>query len=193
MILPIFAYGCSTLRQPCTDVQTNIVASLIDDMWETMYHANGCGLAAPQIGRNINLFIVDSKGTYEGLEAHQRQDFFDENDKGLVETFVNANIVWRSGSVWTDDEGCLSIPGLVLPVTRSWSIKIEYSDQHFVKKYRSFDGLTARMIQHEFDHTRGILHIDYLNSLRKKLVKNKLKRVSKGLVKSAYPMHFSKR
>ena len=195
MILPILAYGCRSLRQSCTDVQQNdlILASLIDDMWETMYHANGCGLAAPQIGRHINLFIVDSTGTYTQLDDDRREDFFDRNDKGIVETFVNANIVWRSSRMWTDNEGCLSIPGLLLPVTRSWSITIEYSDRYFAKKSRSFSGLTARMIQHEFDHIRGILHIDYLASLRKKLVDNKLKRVSKGLVKPGYPMRISKR
>lgn len=162
-------------------------------MWETMYYANGCGLAAPQIGRNINLFIVDSTSTYTQLDDDQREDLFDKNDIGIVETFVNANIVWRSSRMWTDNEGCLSILGLVLPVTRSWSITIEYSDRHFAKKSRSFSGLTARMIQHEFDHIHGILHIDYLTSLRKKLVENKLKRVSKGLVKTGYPMRISKR
>lgn len=192
MILPILAYGWSALRKPCTDVPADFrnLNTLVRDMWETMYQANGCGLAAPQVGHHINLFMVDSKATYENLDPESRQRLFDAGDSGIVETFVNARIMWHSDEVWTDEEGCLSIPGLVRPVARSWSITIEYMDQHLEKQIRTFGGLTARMIQHEFDHTCGILHIDHLTAFQRTLLENKLKKIQRGRIRPAYSMKF---
>ncbi len=163
---------------------------LIADMWETMKNANGCGLAAPQIGLPVRLFIVDSRTTFENLEEADRSDYFAPDDKGILETFINARIIERCGTLWEDDEGCLSIPDLLQKVKRHWTITIEYYNQGFEKRIRSFSGTTARMIQHEYDHTEGILYLDHLKPLTKKLMATRLKRIVKGQVRTRYPMKF---
>ncbi|HVY73433.1 MAG TPA: peptide deformylase, partial [Puia sp.] len=163
---------------------------LMADMWETMHQANGCGLAAPQIGQSIRLFIVDSKTTFENLEGTDRKNYFDKNDKGITETFINAKIIDRSEELWEDEEGCLSIPGLTQKVKRHWAISMMYYDRNFEQQTRTFSGSTARMIQHEYDHTEGILFPDYLKPLAKKLIEAKLKKIAKGEIKAKYPMKF---
>lgn len=192
MRLSILAYGHRILKQQCESIDKGFpnLEQLVQDMWETMGSANGCGLAAPQIGLAIRLFLVDSKTTYENLGETGRQDYFAEDDPGIMETFINAKIVERSGDFWEDDEGCLSIPGLWQKVKRPWTITIVYFDQNFEKKKRTFSGTTARMIQHEFDHTEGILFLDYLKPLTKKLIGSKLKKIAKGQFKTRYPMKF---
>jgi peptide deformylase len=194
MILPILAYGCNVLRQHCHNIEPDFpnLDALISSMWETMYNANGCGLAAPQIGQCINLFVVDSKSTYESYDPAEQAQNFEAGDTGIIETFVNARIVARSERVWAQDEGCLSIPGLDGLVTRNWAITIEYQDQSFEKQIKSFAGKTARMIQHEYDHTQGILYLDYLKPLKRQLMESKLKKLAKGYVKPNYPMKFVK-
>lgn len=189
---PILAYGHSILKQKCNDIDKNYpkLDKLVADMWETMKNANGCGLASPQIGLPIRLFIVDSKTTFENLDEQNQQIYFDQNDNGIMETFINAKIIERSAEIWEDEEGCLSIPNLSQKVKRHWTIKIEYYNQKFEKQIRSFSGTTARMIQHEYDHTEGILYLDYLKPLTKKLMEAKLKNIVKGRIKANYPMNF---
>lgn len=192
MKLSILAYGHHILKQKCNDVEKDYpeLDKLIDDMWETMENANGCGLASPQIGLPIRLFIVDSKSTFDNLGEEDRKFYFPQDDKGIMETFINANIIQRSEKLWEDEEGCLSIPNLFYKVKRNWAITIEYYNRNFEKQIRTFSGTTARMIQHEYDHTEGILYLDYLKPLTKKLLEGKLKKIARGQIKTRYPMKF---
>jgi len=194
MQLPILSYGHPILRQQCHDIEASYpeLNQLIDNMWETMYGANGCGLAAPQINAPIRLFLVDSKTTYDKMNDENRAAYFEAGDTGIVETFINATIIDESAETWTDEEGCLSIPGLAEPVTRSWSVTLEYFNREFQQQTKTFYGTTARMIQHEHDHTEGVLYLDYLKPLKRKLLQGKLEKISKGLVKAKYPMKFAK-
>lgn len=194
MRLSILALGHKILKEKCENINPDDphLEQLIGDMWETMQNANGCGLAAAQIGQPIRLFIVDSKSTYENLEIAERQKYFDSNDQGIRETFLNAQILERSQYYWEDTEGCLSIPGLSQPVKRPWTITIEYETSDFKKQTKTYKGTTARMIQHEYDHTDGILYLDHLNPLMKRLMDSKLKRIIKGQIKTSYPMKFIK-
>ncbi|GAA4318405.1 peptide deformylase [Compostibacter hankyongensis] len=189
---PILAYGHSILKQKCNDIEKSYpeLDKLIADIWETMRNANGCGLASPQIGLPIRLFIVDSQSTFENLDEEDRTFYYPQDDKGIMETFINAKIIERSEELWEDEEGCLSIPNLLCKVQRNWAITIEYYNQNFEKQTRSFSGTTARMIQHEHDHTEGILHLDYLKPLTKKLIEGKLKKIVKGQIAPKYPMKY---
>lgn len=192
MKLPILSLGHRILKEKCKEIScdyTNLTG-LINDMWDTMLNANGCGLAAPQIGQAIRLFIVDSKSTYENLGETDRQTYYEEADKGIMETFINAQITERSQRFWEDEEGCLSIPDLSRVVKRHWSITIQYYNRNFEKRIQTFSGTTARMIQHEYDHTDGILYLDHLSPLTKQLMESKLKRIIKGRINSKYPMKF---
>ncbi|WP_291911964.1 peptide deformylase [Chitinophaga sp. CB10] len=186
---PILAYGHSILKQPCHEIDRDYpqLNTLIADMWETMKNANGCGLAAPQIGLPIRLFIVDSQSTFE---AADHSDYFAPGDTGITETFINATILSRSADAWEDEEGCLSIPNLQYPVKRPWTITIQYYNGQFEQQVRTFSGATARMIQHEYDHTEGILYLDYLKPLARKLMASKLQRIMKGQITPRYPMKF---
>jgi peptide deformylase len=189
---PILAYGHSILKQKCNDIEKDYpeLDKLIADMWETMENANGCGLASPQIGLPIRLFIVDSKTTFENLDEQDQGIYFEKNDSGIKEIFINAKIIQRSEELWEDEEGCLSIPNLFYKVKRNWAITIEYYNRNFEKQIRTFSGTTARMIQHEYDHTEGILYLDYLKPLTKKLLEGKLKKIARGQIKTRYPMKF---
>lgn len=188
---PILAYGHSILKQPCNDIEKSYpgLEQLIADMWETMRNANGCGLAAPQVGLSIRLFIVDSRPAFDNLSEGQGS-YFAREEKGIMETFINAKITERSQALWEDEEGCLSIPGLLQRVKRHWTIKIEYYNQHFERQERSFSGATARMIQHEYDHTEGVLYLDYLKPFTKKLMAAKLQKILRGQISPEYPMKF---
>lgn len=188
----ILAYGHSILKQECEKIEKSYpqLENLISDMWETMQNANGCGLAASQIGQPIQLFVVDSKTTFGNLDEQNRQNYFEKDDKGIMETFINAIIIDRSDETWEDEEGCLSIPDLTQKVKRNWAITIEYFDRNFDLQRKTFSGTTARMIQHEYDHTKGILYLDYLKPLTKKLMEFKLKKIVKGQIKPKYPMKF---
>jgi peptide deformylase len=193
MILPIVSYGHSVLRQKCKEINLDYpgLSALIDNMWETLYPANGCGLAAPQVNHLIKLFIVDSKETYESLEQAERDEFF-EGDRGIIETFINAKIINYSDVVWIEREGCLSVPTLNEDVERSWSITIEYTDRNFKSQKKTFHGTTARMIQHEYDHTEGKLFIDYVKPITRRLLNGKLTKISKGQVSTKYKMKYLK-
>lgn len=188
----ILAYGHHILKQKCNDIEKDYpeLDKLIADMWETMENANGCGLASPQIGLPIRLFIVDSKSTFDNLEEGDRKFYFPQDDKGIMETFINAKIIQRSEELWDDEEGCLSIPNLFYKVKRNWAITIEYYNRNFEKQIRTFSGTTARMIQHEYDHTEGVLYLDYLKPLTKRLMASKLQKILKGQIVPAYPMNF---
>jgi len=192
MKLPVLALGHRILKEKCNDINPDYpdLKQLIENMWETMQYANGCGLAASQIGHPIRLFIVDSKSTYENLNETEQQAYFDNEDKGIMETFINARITAHSERFWDDEEGCLSIPNLSQSVSRPWTITIEYYNADFEKQAKTYNGSTARVIQHEYDHTDGILYIDHLKPLTKRLMESKLKRIIKGQVKTTYLMKF---
>jgi peptide deformylase len=189
MILPIVSYGHSILRKKCKDIDPHYpnLEKLVEDMWETLYPAQGCGLAAPQVNQSIRLFVVDSKRTYDHMEQEDRDDFFD-GDCGIKETFINAKITAYTDDVWIEDEGCLSIPTLSEKVERSWGITIEYADRSFKQHTKTFYGTTARIIQHEYDHTDGKLFLDYVKPIKKKRLKGKLTMITKGQIETGYAM-----
>ncbi|MBZ4188495.1 peptide deformylase [Niabella beijingensis] len=192
MIYPILAYGHPVLREKGITVNAEEpgLDQLISDLWQTMQNANGCGLAANQIGKNLQLFIIDSRSTFLQLDKDDRCHFFEGDDSGTEETFINATIQSRGVKSWTDDEGCLSMPGFSHPVTRPWSVEITYYNRNFELQHRNFSGITARMIQHEHDHTQGILYPDHLPPLTRKLLAAKLKRIRDGKVRTTYPLAF---
>lgn len=185
MILPIYAYGERVLRAECEEVgrQFPNLDKIIADMWETMYHSRGVGLAAPQIGLNIKLFIVDSQEMYEE----------EEEGKGIKKVFINPEILAEEGRPWAYEEGCLSIPGIREEVNRKETLRIKYFDENFLQHMDTFDGLNARVIQHEYDHIQGVLFIDHLSPLKKQLIKNKLLQISRGIVDVNYKMKFTRR
>tara|TARA_B100000287_G_C20515130_1_gene734677 strand:- start:255 stop:824 length:570 start_codon:yes stop_codon:yes gene_type:complete len=189
MILPIVAFGSPVLREKCLDVSPNDVDLdvLISDMWETMYQANGVGLAAPQINRPIRLFLIDTTPFFEDQETNT------ENTEQIVKkVFINAKVLEEEGDSWEFNEGCLSIPEIRENVSRKSCITIEYMDENFTKFRETYSGLTARVIQHEYDHIQGILFVDRISMLRKKMIKGKLRDISNGKVGVDYKMRFYK-
>lgn len=193
MILPIVSYGNSVLREKCVDIDASYpeLDKLITDMWETLYPADGVGLAAPQVNHAIKLFIVDTKIMYSNYDDEDREEYFEPGDEGIIETFINAKITETSDDVWDYEEGCLSLPKINDYVERPWTIKIEYVNRNFEKQVRTFHGLTARVIQHEYDHTLGKVFTDHLKPLKRTMLKTKLKRVSEGKVNVKYKMKFT--
>jgi len=189
MILPIVPYGKSVLRQKCKEIDQHYpdIEKLIEDMWETLYPADGSGLAAPQVNHPIKLFIVDSKIMFDKMDPEDSAEYF-YGDEGIKETFINAKITEYSDDFWVEEEGCLSIPSLSEEIKRSWTITIEYFDRNFQKQIKTFSGTTARVIQHEYDHTNGKLYIDYVNPIKRKLLAGKLGKITKGQVETKYKM-----
>lgn len=189
MVLPIVLYGAGILQQAAAPVPPDFqgLSALIADMWDTLYQAKGAGLAAPQVNVPLQLFLVDSTGTYAQLTAEERAQYF-EGDTGIRQVFINAAIIQQSGDSWCDEEGCLSIPGITAPVQRPWRITLRYEDENRQPHTRSFSGITARMIQHEYDHTMGVLYLHYLPPLTRQLLKSKLKQIAAGRVKAPYRM-----
>mgnify|MGYP006285025791 CR=1 FL=1 len=192
MILPVVAYGHPVLRQICDDIQSDYpnLDVLIADMWETMYHSHGMGLAAPQINKAIRLFVIDTVQVFENSDDEDKDQF--EGEQGMKKVFINAHITDRSGHEWTCDEGCLSLPGFREEVTRENIITISYCDEQFVQKTETYRGLNARVIQHEYDHIDGKLFIDRISLIKRKLLKKKLDDISAGRVKPGYKMLFPK-
>ncbi|HEY8402772.1 MAG TPA: peptide deformylase [Cytophagaceae bacterium] len=180
MIYPIVAYGDPVLKKQAEDIAKGSVdvKKLAEDMFETMYNANGVGLAAPQIGKAIRMFVVDAAPMDE------------ENLKDFKKVFVNPTIVEESEEEWAYEEGCLSIPGIRSEVMRPEKIKVHYFDENWKEYEEEFDGLAARVIQHEYDHIEGILFVDHLSGIKKRLLKNKLLNISKGIVDANYKMKF---
>ncbi|RXP57610.1 peptide deformylase [Lutibacter sp. HS1-25] len=189
MILPIIAYGDPVLRKVGVDIDKQYpnLDQLIENMKETMFNAQGVGLAAPQIGLAIRLFIVDASPFGE-------DDDLDDDERaflgGFKKIFINPKILKEEGEEWAFSEGCLSIPDIREDVFRSEKITIEYLDENFEKHTDVLDGLAARVVQHEYDHIEGILFTDKISSLKKRLIKKKLENISKGIVKADYRMKF---
>ncbi len=192
MILPIVAYGAPVLRKIATNIQPEYphLDKLIEDMWETMYASNGVGLAAPQINRDIRLFLVDSTTIFENLEPDELGKYTDA--PGIKKVFINAYINEFAGSSWSYNEGCLSIPRIREDVVRPQSVTLTYMDETFTSHTETFTGITSRVIQHEYDHTEGKLFIDYMKPLRRKLLLGKLNDISRGKIKTDYKMSFAK-
>ena len=187
MIYPIVAYGHPALREATKPVAPDYpeLQQLIEDMFETMYAASGVGLAAPQIGKSIRLFVVDGSP----MEPAEDQD--EESLDGFKHVFINPEILEESGDSWQFEEGCLSIPGLREPVSREPRIKLRYQDENFETREQEFFGVRARIIQHEYDHLEGVLFTDYTKGLRKRMIRGKLQKISKGKVEAGYPMRLA--
>ena len=192
MILPIVAYGGPVLRKVSEDITPDYpgFVKFLEDMWETMYESNGVGLAAPQVNRSIRLFVIDSKQIFENQEKDEKGKYPDE--PGVKGVFINARIVNLEGGEWSYNEGCLSIPKVREDIMRPHIVTMKYMDENFVEHTNTFNGLTARIIQHEYDHLEGKLFIDYLKPLRKKMLQGKLNDISKGKVKVDYRMTLAK-
>ncbi|MBO9201100.1 MULTISPECIES: peptide deformylase [Niastella] len=192
MILPIVAYGADILRSKGKEITPDYpnLAKLIEDMWETMYASSGVGLAAPQINKDIRLFIIDSAQIFENQEEDEKGKYPDE--PGVKQVFINAQIKALDGEEWAYNEGCLSIPRIREDVMRNESVTLTYVDENFVAQEKTFNGLTARIILHEYDHIEGKLFIDYLKPFKRKLLRGKLDDISKGKVRADYKMIFPK-
>ncbi len=189
MILPIIGYGDPVLRKKGVEVSPDYphLKQVIADMYETMYNAYGVGLAAPQVGLPIRVFIVDTKPFAEDDELSTEER---EQLRGFKRTFINANIVAEEGEEWGFNEGCLSIPEVREDVFRHERITIEYVDEDFNPRREVFDGLIARVIQHEYDHIEGILFTDRISSLKKRLIQKKLQNIMEGKTRPDYRMKF---
>ena len=180
--MPIFAYGQPVLRKETEDIDKDYpkLDKIVSDMWETMYNAKGVGLAAPQVGLGIRMFLVDTVQVMdEGKE-----------DEGIKEAFINATLLEEEGEEWAYEEGCLSIPEIRADVVRQSNIKIEYYDMDFKKQVREFEGINARVIQHEYDHVDGILFTEHLKPLKKRLLKRRLEKIRVGDIVPDYRMKF---
>lgn len=191
MVLPIIAYGDPVLRKVATDISPDYpnLNTLIANMYDTMNHAYGVGLAAPQIGLPIRLFVVDTAPFADDDDLTEEERTFLSNFK---KTFINAKITKETGDKWLFNEGCLSIPGVREDVSRQKQITIEFLDEQFTPQRLTLNGLAARVVQHEYDHIEGILFTDKLSSFKKQLIKGKLTNISKGKVKVDYRMKFYK-
>ncbi len=192
MILPIVAYGSPILRKVCKDISPDHpeLDKLIADMWETMYNSNGVGLAAPQINKDLRLFVMDSTQIFENLEDDEQGLYPD--GPGFKGVFINAYVSKIDGKEWSYNEGCLSIPKIREDVLRGENVTIDYVDENFKPYTKTFNGITARVILHEYDHIEGKLFIDYIKPLKRTLLKGKLMDISKGKISVDYRMVFPK-
>jgi len=190
MILPIVAYGHPVLRKRATDIKADYpnLGKLISDMWETMYASMGVGLAAPQVNKDIRLFVIDTVQIFNNMDEEEKADYGDA--PGLKSVFINAHLVEVGGDEWAYNEGCLSIPKIREDIFRQESVTLTYADENFETHTQTFTGLTARVILHEYDHIDGKLFIDHISPLKRKLMKGKLNDISKGRVNVDYKMHF---
>jgi peptide deformylase len=184
MILPIYAYGQPVLRKQALPVTPDYpgLASFIADMYETMYSAKGVGLAAPQVGRSIRVFVVDT------IQIKKT----DEKHTGIKQIFLNAQLLDESGEPWLYEEGCLSIPDIHVEIERLPVVHLRYQDENFVEHTQTFEGINARVIQHEYDHIEGVLFIDRMKPLKRRMINRKLEKIKKGEVESDHPMKYAK-
>jgi peptide deformylase len=192
MILPVYAYGQPVLKKLAEDITPDYpeLKKLIDDMWETMYAADGVGIAAPQVGHSIRLFLIDS---------HPKEDEEDEKEEEkeplkyvpIKQVFINPQILEETGKFWSFEEGCLSIPDIRGDVDRQENIRIRFLDENFVEHEQAFDSLNARVIQHEYDHLEGVLFTERLKPLKKQLIKRKLEKIRNGECKADYKLKFA--
>ncbi len=192
MILPVVAYGSPVLRKVCDDITPAYpeLKKLIADMWDTVYNSNGVGLAAPQINKPIRLFVIDTIQIVDDFNEEDKRKY--PNEEPVKQVFINARKIEETGNMWPYNEGCLSIPKVREDIQRNSNVRISYLDENFVQHERDFHGITARVIQHEYDHIEGKLFIDYLSQLKKRLIKKKLDDISAGKVKTDYRMLFPK-
>lgn len=192
MILPVVAIGDPVLRKKGKEIDQDFpkLEELIANMRETMLNAYGVGIAAPQVGKAIRLFLVDTAPFAENEEYSDKERAF---LKDYNRVFINPTITDEDGEYWDFSEGCLSIPGINEDVTRQPKVTIEYYDENFKKQIEKLDGLAARVVQHEYDHIEGILFTDLVSPFKKRLLKRKLEKISKGQVDVSYPMRFPKR
>ncbi len=192
-ILPIIPYGNPVLRTECKNVDIDNkekIQELLENMWATMYKANGVGIAAPQVNFKGRIFLVDTKQIFEDMDEDEKKDL--DGQEGIKEVFINAQVLETDGEPYAYNEGCLSIPGVREDVTRDESVAIEYYDANFKKQIKKYNGINARVILHEYDHIEGKLFIDYLKPLKKKLLQKRLKNISKGNINVPYKMKFPK-
>lgn len=184
MILPIYAYGQPVLKKAGEAIDDSYAElnKLIENMWETMYHANGVGLAAQQIGLNIKLFVVDT------IQVEKEEN----KGKGIKQVFINAEIINEEGDLWSYEEGCLSIPDIRGDVERQPTVRIRFQNEKFENFEETFDGINARVIQHEYDHNMGVLFTEKLGPVKKQLIKRKLEAIKKGKVSADYRLKFAK-
>jgi len=178
MKYPITVYGDTILRKRAENIEKNTqgLNEIIDNMWETMYYADGVGLAAPQAGLPIRLFVID--GTAGADEEPELKDF--------KKVFINPEIMELTGENWVMNEGCLSLPEIREDVLRPETIRIRYQDEEFKVYEETYSGFISRVIQHEYDHLEGVLFVDYLNPLKRRILKGKLTAISKGKVVPKY-------
>lgn len=191
MILPIYAYGQPVLKRVAEDITPDYpdLKKLIDDMWETMYQADGVGIAAPQVGLGIRLFVIDT---------HPKEDDEDEKEEKeplkyvpIKKVFINAQVLDETGDEWAFEEGCLSIPDIRGDVDRPALVRIRYMDENFVEHEETFDGLNARVVQHEYDHIEGVLFTERLKPIKKQMIKRKLDKIRNGECKADYKLKFA--
>ena len=191
MILPIRAYGDPVLKKVTTDIEPGHpeLKQLIADMFETMYAANGVGLAAPQVGESIRLFIVDTHAGSDDEDGEKAPEGSEEEPR-LKKAFINPYIVEEEGEEWGFEEGCLSIPGIREEVYRQPKLVLQYMDENFKEHEEEFEGFAARVIQHEHDHLDGILFTEHLPALRRRLLQGKLRDITRGRTDASYKMRF---
>ena len=185
MILPIYAYGQPVLKKVAAPIEPGFsgLEQLIADMWETMYAAEGVGLAAPQIGMSIRLFVIDT-------EQLDKEDKKGDTQPGFKKVFINAEMIDETGDLWTYEEGCLSIPRIRGDVERPPHIRIRYQDEQFQQHEDTFTGINARVIQHEYDHIEGVLFTEHLKPLKRRLIQRKLDDIRQGKVSMDYKLRF---
>ena len=195
MILPIVAYGHPVLRKVARDIDKDYpgLEKLIEDMWETMYESSGVGLAAPQINKEIRLFVIDSAQIFANMDEEDKKEEKFPDDPGTKQVFINAQIVEEAGDDWAYNEGCLSIPKIREDIYRAEEVTLKFLDENFQEITKTYNGVTGRIILHEYDHIDGKLFIDHLSPLKRKLLKRKLDDISKGAVKVDYKMAFPKK
>ncbi len=190
MILPIYGYGEPVLRKVCEEITAEYpnLKEIISNMYETMYNAYGLGIASPQVGLAIRLFVVDTEplSDSDGLSEEE-----EERLKTFKQVFINAKMLKEEGEEWSFNEGCLSIPDVREDVYRNEKITIEFYDENFIKKTEVFDGIIARVIQHEYDHIEGVLFTDKISNLKKTLIKKKLQNIMDGKTFPDYRMKFA--
>ena len=184
MILPVFAFGQPVLKKKAIDINSDFdeLKQLIDNMWETMYTAHGVGIAAPQVGVSIRLFVID---TIQIMEEEKIAE-------GIKKVFINAKIIEETGEMWAYEEGCLSIPNIRGDVERQQKVRIQYLDENFEKHDEIYEGINARVIQHEYDHLEGILFVEKLKPLKKKLIQRKLNDIKAGKATADYKIKFAR-
>ncbi|MDG1191637.1 MAG: peptide deformylase [Flavobacteriaceae bacterium] len=192
MILPIVAYGNPVLKRVADEITSDYpdLSELIENIWETMYAAHGVGLAAPQIGLSIRLFVIDASLFVDEEEMDQEEI---DTLKDLKKVFINPIIEEEQGELWSFNEGCLSIPDVREDVSRKEEIVVSYVDENFTPQQLKLNGLAARVVQHEYDHIQGVLFTDHLSPLKKRLIKKRLTSISKGSVSVEYRMKFPKK